>query len=384
MLLKNAKILTMANNTLEKGDILIKNGKIVDIAKHIDGEGIDCSGCTITPGLIDAHCHIGMWEDGMDFEGADGNESSEPITPELRAIDGINPFDRCFTEAMQAGVTTAVTGPGSANVLGGQFCALKTKPGSVEDKLLKAPQSLKAAFGENPKTVYNEQKKSPMTRMAVAAMLRQSFIDAQEYGRDKEKAEKDPEKDFSRELSKDILLDVLSGTVQLKAHAHRADDILTALRITKEFGIQNNLSIEHGTEAYLIPQYLKDTGVKLVIGPVVCERSKIELKHLNIEAAKVLYDNGIEFAIMTDHPVIPIQYLLLSAALCAKAGLPDEEALKAITIYAAKACNIQDRVGSLEVSKDADIVVFSGDPLDIRSKVLLTVIDGEIVYDNRT
>lgn len=217
--------------------------------------------------------------------------------------------------------------------------------------------------------------------MAVAALLRETFIEAEEYGKELEKSKKSKKKDFSRDLKNEIVLSVLNKEIQLKAHAHRADDILTAIRIAKEFGIEENLSIEHATEAYLIPQYLKNTT--LIIGPIICERCKVELKNLDIRAAKILYENNIPFALMTDHPVVPIQYLIICASLLAKAGLPPNEALKTITINAAKACRLEDRIGSIEVGKDADLAVFSGNPLDIMQKVELTVIDGEIVYDAR-
>ena len=381
ILLKNLKILTMAGENLERGDILIDGGKIAKIDTEItqpNAQIFDLDGKTAIPGFIDAHCHVGMWEDGMDFEGADGNEECEPVTPELRAIDGINPADHAFEEARAAGVTTVVTGPGSANVVGGQFVAIKTVGDRVEDMIVKFPQALKVAFGENPKRVYSEQKKSPMTRMANASMLRQCLIDAQEYAKELEKGKKDPDKMPERSLKHEAVLEALKGHILVKAHAHRADDILTAIRIAKEFNLR--LSIEHCTEGHLIPKYVKESGAKVILGPLLTERAKIELKNLTFQAPKIMYENGIEFALMTDHPVIPVQFLPVCAAIAVREGLPEMEALKAITIHAARATDIDERVGSLEVGKDADIVITDGAPLDLRSAIEMVLINGEIVH----
>ncbi|MEZ4357884.1 MAG: amidohydrolase [Eubacteriales bacterium] len=384
LLLKNAKILTMAGKDYECGDILIKDGKFAKVAGEIESEGckvIDLSGKIVMPGIIDAHCHIGMWEDGMDFEGADGNEECEPLTPELMAIDAVNPFDRAFTEARNAGVTTVVTGPGSANVIGGQFVALKTVGTSVDEMIIKQPAALKVAFGENPKRVFSEEKKSPMTRMATAAMLRQTLTEAQEYkksiDRAKKKEEDPPEKDFKKEA----VLPAITGELMVKAHAHRADDILTAIRIAREFNLK--LSIDHCTEGYLIPEYVKKSGAKVILGPLLTERAKIELKNLTFAAPKIMAENGIPFAIMTDHPVIPIQHILISVALAVKEGLDEKTALESVTINAAKCCELEDRVGSIEAGKDADLVIFNGPPLDISSRVKMVLIDGNVVFEEK-
>lgn len=339
---------------------------------------VDATGLTAMPGIIDAHCHVGMWEDGMGEEGADGNECVDPISPELRAIDGINPFDRCFEEARENGITTVVTGPGSANVIGGQFVALNTVGDTIEEMIIKEPLALKIAFGENPKGVYSEQKKSPSTRMATAAMLRQALIDAQEYEKSILRAqEKEDETPPERDLQKEILVKALHREIIVKAHAHRADDILTAIRIGKEFNL--DLSIEHCTEGHLIAEQLKRENVKIILGPLITERCKIELKNLTFEAPRKLYEQGIEFAIMTDHPVIPTQYLPVCAAICVRYGLPEREALKAITYYAAKMVGLEDQLGSIEPGKQADIVLWAGDPLDARTKVEHVWIRGQQV-----
>ena len=375
LLIKNAKIITLEETDYECADILIKNGRIAKIGKDIsseDAEKFDAAGLTAIPGIVDSHCHIGMWEDGIDQEGADGNESTEPITPELRAIDAINTLERCFEEAREGGVTTVVTGPGSSNVIGGQFCAMKTAGVCVDEMVIKAPAALKMALGENPKGVYGEQKKAPSTRMATAALMRAAFIEAQEYQKDRES-----EDGAARDLKYEILVSALKREIPVKVHAHRADDIMTAIRIAKEFDL--DLSIEHCTEGHLIPEYIKRSGARVILGPLLSDRCKPELKNQSLEAPRILYENGIEFALMSDHPVQITQNLLMTAAVCVRYGLPERAALESITINAAKACRIEDRVGSLAEGKDADIVLFAGDPLDVRTRIEAVFINGERV-----
>jgi len=383
-LLKNGKVLTMEGNTYEKGDILIENGKIkdvgVDLIAPLDAEVINIEGLTVIPGMIDAHCHLGMWENAMGFEGADGNEATDPVTPQMRAIDGINPMDKYFEEAYQAGVTTAVTGPGSANVIGGQFAAIKTYGKRIDNMIIKEPVAIKIAFGENPKSVYHEQHKMPSTRMAVAALLRQELIKAQEYMEKMEKAGSDPDKKPERDLGLEAMVKVLKREIPLKAHAHRADDIFTAIRIAKEFNV--DITLDHCTEGHLITDELVKENAKVIVGPSLSERSKIELLNLTFKTPGILSRAGLLVAIMTDHPVIPLNYLSLCAALAVKDGMEEMEALKAVTINPAKIIGIDDRVGSLKSGKDADIVVYDGFPLDIKSKVKYVFINGEIVYKN--
>ena len=382
LLVQNGKVMTMTRPAFI-GDIAIKNGKISAIGtglSDVDAKVFDAAGCYVMPGLIDAHCHIGLCGDGMGDAGEDVNESSEPVTPQMRAIDGLNPFDPCFFEARSGGVTSVLTGPGSANVVGGQFIAMKTAGDSAEAMTILAPAAMKAAFGENPKRVYQENKASPYTRMAIAAHLRQSLVDAEEYIKKSgsKKAADAPERD----LGKEAMARVIRRELPMKMHAHRADDILTALRIAKEFNIR--VTLDHCTEAHLILDQLKRevaaTGAAVILGPLMCERSKVELRNLSARTPLELYRAGIPFALMTDHPCIPIQYLNVLAAIAAREGLPEEEALRAITVNAAIAAGIASRTGTLEVGKDADIAVFDGHPLEYRTKCVMTIVDGAIVY----
>lgn len=384
LVIKNARLLTMTANGSFVGDIRIDGGKIAEIAQNIDTAGcdvFDAEGMYAMPGIIDAHSHIGMWEDGMGREGSDGNEATNPVTPEMRSIDGINPFDRCFKEAVACGVTTAVTGPGSANVVGGTFVAMKLYGRSMDEMILKFPVAMKAAFGENPKRVYGD-KATPATRMAIAAILRKALAGALDYAKKIENAKDDPSKMPERDLGKEALLPVIHRELPLKIHCHRADDILTAIRIAKEFNVR--FTLDHCTEGYLIPDLLKETieetGAGIIIGPLLTDRSKIELRNVSFSAPKALYDAGIDFAMMTDHPVIPEQYLPVCAALAVREGLPEDAALRSITINAARITGIDDRVGSLEVGKDADIAVFSGHPLDFRSRCVLCTVDGQVAH----
>lgn len=384
LVIKNARLLTMTENGSFVGDIRIDGGKIAEIAQNIDTTGcdvFDAEGMYAMPGIIDAHSHIGMWEDGMGREGSDGNEATNPVTPEMRSIDGINPFDRCFKEAVACGVTTAVTGPGSANVVGGTFVAMKLYGRSMDEMILKFPVAMKAAFGENPKRVYGD-KATPATRMAIAAILRKALAGALDYAKKIENAKDDPSKMPERDLGKEALLPVIRRELPLKIHCHRADDILTAIRIAKEFNVR--FTLDHCTEGYLIPDLLKgtieETGAGIIIGPLLTDRSKIELRNVSFSAPKALYDAGIDFAMMTDHPVIPEQYLPVCAALAVREGLPEDAALRSITINAARITGIDDRVGSLEVGKDADIAVFSGHPLDFRSRCVLCTVDGQVAH----
>ncbi len=381
ILIRNGKILTMNDRIYEMGDILIKGKKILDIGENLevpkDAEVIDAKGMWVMPGIVDAHCHIGMWEDGIGFEGSDGNEATDPVTPELRAIDGINPEDHCFREARENGITTVVTGPGSANVIGGQFAALKTYGRRVDDMVIKEPLALKVAFGENPKWVYDGQKKAPSTRMATAAILRENLIKAQNYKRKLEQGEKDPDKMPDRDLKMEILVKVLNREIPLKAHAHRADDILTALRIAREFNV--DITLDHCTEGHRISDFLLEEEAKVIVGPLFSERSKVELKNMTFKAPGILSKAGVKVAMMTDHPVIPIQYLPVCAAIAVKEGMEEMEALKSITINAAEITGIADRVGSLEPGKDADIVIFDGHPLEFRTRAVWVFIDGYAV-----
>ena len=381
ILIKNGKVLTMAGDIYEQGDVLIDGDKIKAVGENLDApEGaqiIDAKGMWVMPGIVDPHSHIGMWEDGIGFEGADGNEATDPVTPQLRAIDGINPEDNCFKEAREHGITTVVTGPGSANVIGGQFAAIKTYGRRVDDMIVKEPLALKVAFGENPKRVYNGKGKAPSTRMATAAILRENLIKAQEYKKKLERGQKDPDKMPERDLKMEILVKVLNREIPIKAHAHRADDILTALRIAKEFNL--DITLDHCTEGHRIVDYLLEENAKVIVGPLFSDRSKVELRNMTFKAPGILSKAGVKVAMMTDHPVIPEQYLPVCAAIAVKEGMDEMEALKSITINAAEITGIADRVGSLEPGKDADVVVYDGHPLDVRSKTVWVFINGHAV-----
>lgn len=382
LLIKNGRIYTMSGEDYECGDVLIDGQKIAKVGKDLSAPGakvIDAEGMIVMPGIIDAHCHIGMWEDAVGFEGADGNEATEPVTPELRAIDGINPMDRNFQEAREAGITSVVTGPGSANVIGGQFVAMKTYGHRVDDMIIKEPVAVKVAFGENPKSVYNDHKKMPTTRMAIAALLRQQLIEAQEYMEKLEHGKEDPDKKPERDLGLEVLVKVLKREIPLKAHAHRADDIFTAIRIAKEFNVK--LTLDHCTEGHLIAEDLKKEGYPAIVGPSLSERSKVELRNLTFKTPGILAKAGVTVALMTDHPVIPIQYLPLCAGLAVREGMDYYEALKAITINPARIIGIDDRVGSIQEGKDADIAIFDGDPLEIKTRCVYSIINGQIVYE---
>lgn len=390
LLIYNGNIITMTDVDYENGYILVDKDKIVAVGQDVkEVEGlldadvikIDAARGYVLPGLIDAHSHIGMWEDAVGFEGDDGNESTDPVTPHLRAIDAVYHADRSFVEAYESGVTTVVTGPGSANVIGGQFAALKTYGRCVDEMILKHPVAMKVAFGENPKTVYNEKHQAPMTRMATAAILRESLFKAKEYKElwddyKKEPEELDkPEFDFKLEA----LLQVLNKEIPLKAHAHRADDIMTAIRIAKEFDV--NITLDHCTEGYLIKEILAETGIPVIVGPLLTDRSKIELRNQNLKTPAILSKQGIKLAIMTDHPCVPVQHLCLCAAIAAREGMDEKQALRAITINPAEIIGISDRVGSIQKGKDADIVIYDGYPLELKSKVQKTIINGAIVYE---
>lgn len=390
LLVKNARILTMAGHVYENGYIFADQGKIIRLgedngetesiqAENKGCEIIDASGSYVLPGMIDAHCHIGLWEDSVGFEGDDGNEMTDPVTPQLRAIDGVYHSDRAFTEARENGITTVVTGPGSANVIGGQFAALKTYGRRIEEMILKEPVAMKVAFGENPKTIYHEKRQTPMTRMATAAILRESLMKADEYKKMLDDYKRDSEENDKPDydIKLEALMRVLNREMPLKAHAHRADDILTAIRIAKEFNV--GITIEHCTEGHLITDLLLEDGISAIVGPLLTDRSKIELRNQSLKAPGILSKAGVKVAIMTDHPCTPIQYLPLCAAMVVREGMSEEDALKAITINAAEITGISDRVGSLEAGKDADIVIWDGHPLELKTRVKYTIINGKVV-----
>ena len=384
MRILNGVVHTMAGPVIPHGYVEVENGKIRAVGEMsartaaAAGPVYDAGGGHILPGFIDAHCHLGMFGNALGFEADDGNESTDPCTPQLRAIDAINPQDRCFREAREGGVTTVLIGPGSANPIAGQFAAIKTDGRWVDEMVLRAPAAMKMALGENPKTVYNERKETPITRMATAAVIRQELSKTLEYmdKQDKADAEEDTDApDYDAKL--EALIPVLRGELPVHIHAHRADDIATAVRICREFGLK--YVIVHGTEGHLLPELLAAEGAGVITGPSLTDRSKPELANLTIENPAILARAGVPVAICTDHPVIPIQYLPICAALAVRGGLEPEEALAAITIHPARLAGLDKRVGSLEPGKDADIVVTTGHPLDWNGKVRYVFIGGKQV-----
>jgi Imidazolonepropionase and related amidohydrolases len=382
LFIKNAKIYTMAGEVIENGCILVENGKIkeigTDLVAPLDAQVIDGEGKNVFPGFIDAHCHIGMWEEGIGFEGADGNEMTDPVTPHLRAIDALNPRDEAFENAIKGGVTTAATGPGSANVIGGTFSVIKLHGNRIDDMIVKETLAMKCAFGENPKRVYSDKKMMPSTRMGTAAKLRETLAKTVEYRDKKVAAGGDASKMPTYDMKLEAMLPVINKEIPLKAHAHRADDIFTSIRIAKEFDVL--LTLEHCTEGHLIADQLAKEGYPAIIGPSFGNKSKFELNQKTFDTPGVLHKAGVKIAIMTDSPVIPLEYLPMAAALAHKAGLEEMEALKCISINAAEILGVEDRIGSIEVGKDADLVVWKGHPFDLQARVAFTLINGEVVY----
>lgn len=381
MIIINGKIYTMEGPIIENGYLWIKGKKIEAIGEmsaiklgNIQEEILDVNGAWVLPGLIESHAHIGITEEKWGTIGDDCNEATMPITTTLRAIDAVNPMDPAFHDAIEAGITSVMTGPGSANVIGGQFVFMKTQGRCVDDMIVKYPAAMKVAFGENPKTTYGDQNQYPSTRMGTAALLRKTIFQAKQYLEEKEHGNLEKE-DFEMEP----WIPVLKREIPLKTHAHRADDILTAIRIAKEF--QLDITIDHGTESHLIANKVKEAGFPVIVGTDLTSRSKLEVQNMNFKTNKILQEAGVLFSITTDHPVALIQYLPLCAGLAVRYGLAEEDALKAITIHAAKICRVDERVGSLKKGKDADIAIFSGNPLEVFTKTLYTIIDGELVYN---
>lgn len=395
----NGTVYTMGKQgVIQRGAVHVKDGKIFWVGtmaewqetrrremadKALDGTDLvlDAGGGWVLPGIIEAHCHMGITEEKKGMEGDDCNETVDPVTPWLRAIDAINSMDAAFDDAVRAGITAAMIGPGSSNVVGGQFALVKTRGRRIDDIVVKAPAAMKVAFGENPKVNYSGQGKSPSTRMAIAGMLRRELFEARNYQRHKEKALADGE-DFQEDFTKECWLPVLRKEIPLKAHVHRVDDIFTAIRIAREFDL--NMTLDHCSEGHLIAEELASEGFPAIVGPDLTSRNKIEVQNVAFKTAGVLANAGLQIAVTTDHPVSQIQSLPLCAGLAVKSGLPMEEGLRAITINAAEICGVSRRMGSLEPGKDADIAVFTGNPMEVFTQTLYTIIDGRVVYDGRT
>ena len=385
MKIYNARIYTMdADGVIENGWIELSDGKIAALGSgnpdSVSADDIDAQGGTLLPGFIDAHTHLGIIEDGLDFEGDDCNETTDPFTPQMRAIDGINPFDRCFEEARMRGVTAAAVCPGSANACGGEICVIKTAGRRVDDMLI-VNAGMKFALGENPKRVYNDKDDTPVTRMATVALIREGLYKARRYAHDMDSYYSDNENCDPPEYDAkfEALLPLLDRKQRAFFHCHRADDICTAMRIAKEFSLDT--VIIHGTEGYKIADIIAEEGLPVICGPLMCDRCKPEMRGQELNNAAVLAENGVKIAICTDHTVIPIQYLPLSAQAAVKGGLDEMTALRALTIASAEILGAEESVGSLAVGKDADVQLYrSGDdPLGLMSEPVLVAINGQFI-----
>lgn len=378
LLLKNATIRSMAKAGTFDGSVLIKDGKIAEVSNVISlpesaaCETIDVRHHLLMPGLIEAHCHMGITEEKKGQEGDDCNETVHPITPMLRSIDAINTMDAAFSDAVRAGITSANIGPGSSNVVGGQFAVIKTCGRRIDDLILKMPSAMKVAFGENPKVNYSGMDMSPATRMAIAGMLRNELVNARQYLCDYEK------NNTPYSLHYEAWRPVFEKKIPLKAHVHRVDDIFTAIRIAKEFDLR--MTLDHCSEGHLIAEELAAENYPAIVGPDFTTRNKIEVQNVAFKTAGILANAGVTVAITTDHPVSLIQSLPLCVGLSVKQGLSLEDGYRAMTINAAKICGTDDRVGTIEKGKDADIAVFDGNPMETFTKTLMTIIDGKVVY----
>ena len=380
LLIKNGHVKTMVGEDIIGGCVLIgDDGKIAAVGTDIEApegaEVIDAGGRLVTPGCVDAHCHIGLDNEAMGWEGHDYNEIVDPITPQMRAIDSINPQDEAFELAIRGGVTSACTGPGSANVVGGTFTAIKLTGKRVDKMIIKEAVAMKCAFGENPKRCYGQgMKKSPMTRMATAALLRELLFKTRRYLSDKEEG-KNPAFDMKLEA----MIPVIKGELPLKAHAHRADDILTAIRVAREFGVR--ITLDHCTDGAVIADELAEEGLPAFIGPSLGSKTKIELKNKSFTTPAALHQAGVPISIITDAPVIPLHHLPMCAGLAVNAGLDEEAAWRAITVNPATQTGIGDRVGSLEVGKDGDVVIWTANPITtVGAESYTTVVDGKVIY----
>jgi len=377
---------TITQGIVEEGSLLVENGKIAALGTNIPipegAQVIEARGKVVMPGLIDAHCHTGVFADGVGSPHSDGNEMTDPITPHVRALDALHPEDLAWADLRAAGVTTVLTGPGSGNVIGGQSICVKTAGKTVAEMTLLQPAGMKMALGENPKRVYGDQKKTPSTRMGNAAILRQALVEAQNYLTKWERYEAKRERGEEaeppeRNLKWEALGKVLGRELKARIHCHRADDILTAIRIAEEFDL--DITIEHGTEGYKIADILARKSIPCVVGPILFSRTKYELREMTPRNPGLLAKAGVKVAIQTDE-MSAVKYLPINAALAVREGMPEEEALKTITINAAEIIGVADRVGSLEVGKDADVVIFSGHPFDYRTVAEVVIINGEVAY----
>lgn len=382
MIIYNAKIYTCDDDfkIIENGFVEIENSKIVRVcegpADKIGSGDIDAKGKTVYPGFIDAHTHLGLTTSGVGFEGEDLNEAVDACTPQLRIIDGINPLDYSFKLARKAGVTSTVVSPGSSNAIAGQIYAIKTT-GKRVDKMNMGLVGIKLSLGENPKMNYSDRDETPSTRMAIAAVIREALFKAKRYGQDKKKSMSEEDDLPEYDMKCEALLPLIRGKIKAHFHCHRADDIFTALRIADEFSLDPVLV--HCTDGYLIADELAQENCSAVVGPVICDRCKPEMASLSPKNAAVLAQSGVKVAVCTDHSEVPIEYLPLSVGICMKHGLSFNDALLSVTRYAAQIAGIDSKVGSVEAGKDADLLMFRGNPFEVMSSPEIVMINGEII-----
>jgi imidazolonepropionase-like amidohydrolase len=382
ILLRNGIMYDIENDENIKRDILIKDGKIAEISENITFEHenlrvLDVEEKFIFPGFIDCHTHIGIIEEATGKIGVDNNETSGSVTPQLSSIDAVNPFDIAFQDAVRSGITCAMSTPGSNNVVGGRNIVIKTHGTIIDKMIVKNPAGFKIALGENPLSTYGTDNKCPVTRMAVAALIRELFMRTEDYIDRKEKGKID-----ERDIRLEAVIPVIKGEIPLRAHAHRADDIVTAIRIAEEFKIKK-LVIEHGTEAHFVKEYLVEKSVPVAVGPILTPRIKMELKSRNYNTICELVDVGVKTALITDHPYNSIDQLRAIAAIVMAQGLKFKDVIKAITINPSEILECQERIGRLQPGYDADIVVYDGNPIHLNSKVKMTIISGRIIYNGQ-
>ena len=379
LLIKNGLLLDISNNTANPYEILIQNRRITEINHKINFQSptlevLDAKEGYIMPGMIDCHTHLGIIEEATGKIGVDNNETSNPVTPHLRGIDAINPWDIAFGDAVRSGVTSVMSGPGSNNAVGGLSTAIKTHGTIIDNMIIQNPIGLKIALGENPISTYGISDKTPVTRMGTAALIRELFMQAEDYMYQKEQNSLK-----ERNIKLEAVIPLLKGEISLRTHAHRADDIITAIRIADEFKIKR-LVIEHGTEANLVKDYLKERNIPVAFGPMLTPRIKMELKNRRYGSVIELVEAGIKVSLITDHPYNSIDQLRTICALAVSEGLSPIDALKCVTVHAAEILHCENRIGKIEKGYDADIVIYNDHPLNINSNVLFTIINGKVVY----